>query len=244
MDAFLAAHGPCTRSDGRPWITLTYAQSRDGKISGAHKQSLRLSGPASMHMTHRLRAAHDAILVGVGTILTDDPRLNGRCDYSQAVRIDGYDGPSPRPVVLDSCLRTPPSCRLWQVAASLRPLVLAAAPLCDKEAWNERRRALEAAGAHVRIVRRHGAVLAWEAIIDALAAEGVHALMVEGGAGVIDSLLQSQVVPDVVIVTVAPVLVGEQGYGYTTSWMTQTVWQPVDTLELEPDTVVAWKHVP
>ncbi|WFD27326.1 hypothetical protein MNAN1_002322 [Malassezia nana] len=236
MDAFLAAHRPCTRSDGRPWITLTYAQSRDGKIAGAHKQPLRLSGPASMHMTHRLRAAHDAILVGVGTMLADNPRLN--------VRIDGYDGPSPRPVVLDSSLRTPPSCRLWQVAESLRPLVLAAAPLCDKEAWNERRRALEAAGAHVRILPRHGAVLAWEAIIDALAAEGVRALMVEGGAGVIDGLLQSQVVPDVVIVTVSPVLVGEQGYGYTTSWMTQPVWQPVDLLELEPDTVVAWKHVP
>jgi len=78
MDAFLAAHAPRARADGRPWITLTFAQSQDGKIAGAQKQPLRLSGPASMQMTHKLRAAHDAILVGIGTMLTDDPRLNGR----------------------------------------------------------------------------------------------------------------------------------------------------------------------
>lgn len=77
MEAFLAAHAPRVRADGRPWVTLTFAQSQDNKIAGPQKQVLRLSGPASMQMTHKLRAAHDAILVGVGTMLADDPRLNG-----------------------------------------------------------------------------------------------------------------------------------------------------------------------
>lgn len=73
---WLAAHAPPADA-ARPWITLTFAQSRDGKIAGAGRTPLRLSGDASMHMTHRLRAMHAAILVGVGTILADDPRLNG-----------------------------------------------------------------------------------------------------------------------------------------------------------------------
>lgn len=144
--------------------------------------------------------------------------------------------------MLDSHLRTPPSCRLWHVARSLRPLVLASAPCFkDKEAWEARRAALEAAGAHIRLVPRHGAILAWDAILQVLADEGVRALMVEGGAGVIDSLLQSHTVPDVVIVTVAPKIVGEMGYGYTTQWSSQPAWHKVDSLALEPDTIVAWK---
>lgn len=161
------------------------------------------------------------------------------------MRLDGYQGPSPRPVVLDSHLRTPPTCRLWQVARAHRPLLLAAEPSVDEaKSWNARREALEAAGAHIRIVPRHGATLDWDAILGVLASEGVHALMVEGGAGIIDSLLQSHVVPDVVIVTVAPIVVGEPGYGYTTQLTVQPVWQPVDSLSLAPDTILAWKHQP
>lgn len=161
------------------------------------------------------------------------------------VRLDGYQGPSPRPVVLDSYLRTPPSCRLLQVAKPLGPLLIAAEPRADEaDAWNARRHALEAAGAHIRTVPRHGTTLAWDAILKVLASEGVRALMVEGGAGVIDSLLQSRVVPDVVIVTVSPLVVGELGYGYTTRLSDQSAWQSVQTLALEPDTIVAWNYQP
>ena len=75
-DAWLARYAPQPRQ-GRPWVTLTFAQSQDGKIAGAQKQQLRLSGERSMSMTHRIRSMHDAILVGIGTMMADNPRLNG-----------------------------------------------------------------------------------------------------------------------------------------------------------------------
>jgi riboflavin biosynthesis pyrimidine reductase len=86
----------------RPAITLTYAQTLDGCIATADRRPLDLSGPAAQVMTHRLRSAHDAILVGVGTVLADNPRLTVRL----------AEGPSPRPIVLDSQARTPPDAQL------------------------------------------------------------------------------------------------------------------------------------
>src|SRR5512143_3712545 len=95
----------------RPRITLAYAQSLDGSIAARSGGPLALSGTESMHYTHQLRAAHDAILVGIGTVLGDDPRLN--------VRLTG--GPSPRPIVLDSSLRSPLTARCLE--ANRRPIV-------------------------------------------------------------------------------------------------------------------------
>ena len=57
----------------RPYVTLAYAQSLDGSIAGDRGRPLGLSGPSSLRLTHELRAAHDAILVGIGTVLADDP---------------------------------------------------------------------------------------------------------------------------------------------------------------------------
>ena len=63
---------------GRPRVTISYAQSLDGSIAARPGEPLRLSGSRSLELTHRLRAGHDAILVGIGTVLADDPRLNVR----------------------------------------------------------------------------------------------------------------------------------------------------------------------
>ena len=62
----------------RPVITLSFAQSLDGSITARRGEPTALSGPESTHLTHRLRLAHDAILVGVGTVLADDPLLTAR----------------------------------------------------------------------------------------------------------------------------------------------------------------------
>ena len=82
----------------RPFVSLSYAQSLDGSLAAKPGAPTRLSGTQANELTHRLRAAHDAILVGIGTILADDPQLTVR----------GVPGLQPRPVVLDSRLRTPP----------------------------------------------------------------------------------------------------------------------------------------
>src|SRR5215831_2035198 len=119
----------CQRT-GRPFVTLTYAQSLDGCIAARRGQALHLSGRQSLTLTHRLRAAHDAILVGIGTVLADNPLLNVRL----------VEGKDPQPVIVDSQLRFPLEANLLR-HHSLAPLIAT-----SEQAERDRQRHLEAAG--------------------------------------------------------------------------------------------------
>ncbi|KAJ2707238.1 2,5-diamino-6-(ribosylamino)-4(3H)-pyrimidinone 5'-phosphate reductase [Coemansia sp. IMI 203386] len=182
------------------YVTLTFAQSLDGKIS-LPGQQLLLSGSQAMSMTHHLRATHDGILVGVGTVLTDDPRLNARL-------VLPVDSPGhPRPVILDPRLRFPLSARLLQNPQHNMPWIVAG-PDHDRC----RRAELEALGVCVVIVDHcdsEGRPLV-SAVLQALAQKGIRRLMVEGGAQIIQAFLESQLV-DSLIITIAPTLVGSRG---------------------------------
>jgi riboflavin-specific deaminase-like protein len=170
-------------------VTLAYARSLDGSIAAKPGERTTLSGPESMAYTHRLRAEHDAILVGVGTVLVDNPRLTVRL----------VEGANPQPVVLDSWLRTPLDCAL--VASPVRQLWI----LCDVDAPNDRERALTDRG--VRVLRVYWPAeqpARWPAILDALDSAGIASLMVEGGAQVIASLTRAGLF-DRLSVTIAPV---------------------------------------
>ncbi|TKA61479.1 hypothetical protein B0A49_10273 [Cryomyces minteri] len=198
----------------RPFTTLTFATSLDSALALAPSTPTPLSGPASKAMTHYLRARHDAILVGVGTALADDPSLN--CRLAGA----GVQG-QPRPVVLDPRAR-------WDVAAS-RALGLARAGrgrapwvvvAADVDA--RQREALEAGGgAYLTLpaaaasapAAREPAAFAWEDVLALLAARGIASVMVEGGGAVINALLLPQHAPlvDAVVVTIAPTWLGRGG---------------------------------
>ncbi|KAJ2798910.1 2,5-diamino-6-(ribosylamino)-4(3H)-pyrimidinone 5'-phosphate reductase [Coemansia guatemalensis] len=190
----------------RPAVTLTFAQSLDGKISRVDRRLL-LSGEESSAMTHRLRAIHDGILVGIGTVLFDDPQLSVRLLPVSELS----DVRHPQPIVLDSKLRTPLTARLLtgpQSNPRLHPPWIVTGPGYDRQ----RRVELERAGARVVVVddcdeSGHPRLTA---ITAALRRLGIRRLMVEGGARVIQSFLESQLV-DVLIVTIAPVLVGSSG---------------------------------
>jgi len=178
------------RAGKRPFVTLTYAQSVDGCIAAQVDQPLAISGPQSRGLTHELRAAHDAILVGIGTVLADDPRLTVRL----------VDARNPRPVVLDSRLRFPLDARLL---AGSEPWIVT-----SEDADPRRQAALEAAGAGVlRLPLSAPGRISLEHLLSELAGRGVYSLMVEGGAAVISSFLASRLV-DHLVVTVAPILVG------------------------------------
>lgn len=179
------------RRTGRPLVTLTYAQSLDGSITARRGQPLALSGPQSLGLTHQLRAAHDAILVGIGTVLADDPSLTVRLS----------PGDHPQPVVLDSSLRTPLQSRL--VAEPVRPLWIA-----TREAPADRRSALAERG--VQLLNLPGSPadgVSLPALLSLLAERGVASLMVEGGAKVIASFLRQRLVNQVLL-TVSPCFVG------------------------------------
>lgn len=176
---------------GRPLVTLSYAQSMDGSISHVRGQPLALSGPESLAYTHRLRDAHDAILVGIGTVLADDPRLTVR----------SIAGKDPQPVILDSRLRIPMQARLW--GHPRRPWIFSA-PGPDPA----RKAGIQARGGAVHeIPSSSGRFLDLSAVLDRLGALQVRSLMVEGGAAVITSFLSSGLV-DQVAITIAPLFVG------------------------------------
>ena len=184
-------HAPPHKNSNRPAITLSYAQSLDGSITVQRGQPAAISGPHSLKFTHQLRAAHDAILVGIGTVLADDPRLTVRL----------ADGKNPQPIVLDTHLQLPLHARLLQ---NKQPPWIAAGETanCHKQA------ALEAAGARVwRFPLNHQGQVNLHAVLAKLAAEQIETVMVEGGATVITNFLAAQLV-DRVILTVAPRFIG------------------------------------
>src|SRR5262245_41131118 len=125
-----------TSQTERPFVTVSYAQSLDGSISDVPGKTLRLSNLQSQTLTHHIRARHDAILVGINTILVDDPRLT--------VRLAA--GEDPVPVILDSFLRLPLNARILRERRG-RPIIVAT----TTDACATREADLRAAG--VEIIR-------------------------------------------------------------------------------------------
>ncbi len=188
LPAVSAAHHAKT---GLPLVTLSYAQSLDGSIAAKRGEALGLSGPESLKLTHRLRSKHDAILVGIGTVLSDNPRLTVRL----------VNGENPRPIVVDSLLRIPLDCRLFQ--NSVTPWVAA-----TDQHPAARREALEATGAHVLTIRSdNNGQVDLLSLLKLLGQMGIVSLMVEGGSRIITSFLLCRLV-DYLVLTVVPVMVG------------------------------------
>lgn len=167
----------------RPVVTLSWAQSARGAIAAAGGARTALSGPESLALTHRLRALHDAILVGITTVLTDDPLLSVRL----------VEGPQPQPVVLDSRLRFPPGAKML-ARADRKPWIFHArnrAGLAGAE--------LERRGAVLFAVTRGRDGLDLGEVLSALAGAGVSSLMVEGGARVLRAFIAAGLAAQVVV---------------------------------------------
>jgi GTP cyclohydrolase II len=192
IQVLLASAPVHRRRTGRPFVTLSYAQSLDGSIAARPGRPLALSGSQSLVLTHWLRAAHDAILVGIGTVLADNPRLNVRL-------IPG--GKHPQPVVVDSRLRFPPYAHL------LRTNGLAPWIATGEKADRHRQEALEAAGARVLRLPGGNGWVNLAVLLERLGDWGINSLMVEGGAQIITSFIAAKLI-DQMVITIAPLLVG------------------------------------
>lgn len=163
-------------------------------------------------MTHWMRTMHDAILVGVGTALNDDPQLNTRHLPPSA-----HPYHLPRPVILDTHLRLKSTCKLllnYQQGRGRRPWVICAEPKEASE-WNERSAVLQKAGARVIPIPMdpEDGLLSIPSLIKKLGELDVRSLMVEGGARIIQSFLAKAVI-DTIIITTAPKVVGEEGISH------------------------------
>jgi diaminohydroxyphosphoribosylaminopyrimidine deaminase/5-amino-6-(5-phosphoribosylamino)uracil reductase len=183
--------------DGRPHVMLKLAVSADGKAGLAGRRPAVITGEAARDRVHRLRAMYDAILIGVGTALADDPELT--------CRLPGMIGRSPVRAVLDSALKLPLDGRLARGAREV-PLWVVTAPA----AAVAREDALRERGAEVlRVDGAHGRPdLA--AVLKLLAARGITRLMVEGGPTVAAAFIAADLVDEAALLR-APVTIGPDG---------------------------------
>lgn len=179
---------------GRPWVTMKVAMTLDGKIATRTGASRWITGPESRLKAHELRDTHDAVLVGIGTVLADDPALT--------TRLPGNRGRDPVRVILDSRLRIPLTAKVLHLPSSAPTLVAttAAAPA-------EVRERLQAMGVEVLIFPEEDGRVAWEPLLAELAGRQLTSILVEGGAGVNASALACGVV-DKVVTFIAPKIFG------------------------------------
>jgi diaminohydroxyphosphoribosylaminopyrimidine deaminase/5-amino-6-(5-phosphoribosylamino)uracil reductase len=179
---------------GRPHVTLKSAATLDGKIADVHGASQWITGSAARVEAHRLRSETDAIVVGIGTVLADDPALT--------VRLDGPWPREPLRVVLDSTARTPPGARLITSGTPDRAVIALGADPPDARVDG-----LRAAGA--RLVRCPGADgrVSPRGLLDALYAMEVRGVLIEGGAEVGAAFVEAGLV-DRVAMLFAPKLLG------------------------------------
>lgn len=178
---------------GLPLVTLKLAVSLDGRLADAGGQSQWLSAPPARKDVQRLRRGADAILVGVRTVLADDPRLTRR---------PAPAGVQPWRVVADTHGRTPPDCRLLNDDVVARTIIATTA-MCPPA----RRRAYERSGAQVWVLPRRGAHLDPSALMRCLGDAGVMQVLCEGGGTLAGGLLAADLV-DRVVLYVCPLWLG------------------------------------
>jgi diaminohydroxyphosphoribosylaminopyrimidine deaminase / 5-amino-6-(5-phosphoribosylamino)uracil reductase len=172
--------------DHRPHVMLKLAVSRDDKIAGAERKRVTITGEAAKARMHLLRAQSDAILVGIGTVLADDPLLT--------CRLPGMEARSPVRVVLDRALRMQGNSRLVR-SARATPLWVMTSDLAEAPAATM----LGAAGAEVirletTAMPRSGLDL--QAVLHALAGKGITRLLVEGGARIASAFVSAGLVDE------------------------------------------------
>jgi diaminohydroxyphosphoribosylaminopyrimidine deaminase/5-amino-6-(5-phosphoribosylamino)uracil reductase len=185
-------------SHGRPMVTLKLASSLDGRIATHGGESRWITGQPARRLAHLLRRQHDAVAVGSGTVLADDPLLT--------VRLPGLEEPPPLRVVVDGRLRTPLTARLVS-HADAAPTLLVALDGADPV----RRRAFAACGVEVAEIPADGdGLLDLAAMLRLLGDRGITRLLVEGGATLAASLLRARLV-DRIAWFRSPGLIGGDG---------------------------------
>jgi len=174
-------------------VTVKFAQSLDGRIATATGDSKWITGEAARRFAHQLRSEHDAILVGIGTVLADDPQLTVRL-------IEGRD---PLRVVVDTNLRTPLTARVLANGAAAGTLIV-----CAESAHRARVEAVQELGGEVLRLAANETGIDIGELLEALGRRGITSVLVEGGRQMITSFLSARAV-DRVIAIVAPKIIGK-----------------------------------
>ncbi|MFC7230609.1 2,5-diamino-6-(ribosylamino)-4(3H)-pyrimidinone 5'-phosphate reductase [Saliphagus sp. GCM10025308] len=178
-------------------VVVNAAMSADGKLSSRRREQVRISGEADFDRMDALRTASDAIVVGVGTVLADDPHLIVKNDERRQRRLEAGESPSPARVVVDSSGRTPPDAAVLDDDAETYVCVTEDAPAETVDALAERATVVPAGTGRVDLREAFAA----------LESVGLESIMVEGGGELIFSLVETDLI-DELRVFVGPRLIG------------------------------------
>ncbi len=182
---------------GRPWVLFKSAMTLDGKVATRSGDSKWISGEESREMAHRWRASVDAVVVGIGTALADDPQLTAR-----PAGLPAESSTQPRRVVFDSLARLPPNSQLVAAAAEI-PLTV----VVSRAAARSDTDALEAAGVQVFVATGENEPARVRSALDQLGAMGVASVLLEGGPHLAGAFLDAEEI-DEVRLFLAPLLLG------------------------------------
>jgi 3,4-dihydroxy 2-butanone 4-phosphate synthase/GTP cyclohydrolase II len=176
----------------RPVVSLSFAQSLDGSIASENGTTTLISGRRSLKLTHGLRAVHKSILIGIGTVLIDDPQLTVRLK----------DGDNPVPIILDSRLRISADARVLN-QTDAKPVIVT-----TEEANQQTFQKLESKGVRIIQTRANGSGrINIEEMLTRIFEMNITSVMVEGGSEIITSFLQSRSV-DLMLLTISPDFLG------------------------------------
>ena len=206
--------------DGRPHVTLKLAISADGKAAGAGRQRVAISGNAVRDRVHLMRARSDAIMIGVGTALADDPVLT--------CRLPGMAKMSPTRVVLDAGLRLPIQSRLVATAGETPLWIIGGegAPAASETAARQ-------CGVEVLLVAEKQGRLDLRAVLSLLAKRDITRLMIEGGPTVASALIEADLVDEAIFFH-SPLVIGQEGLPALEPRPVQLLRQHLERVSSEP----------
>ncbi|MTI84573.1 MAG: bifunctional diaminohydroxyphosphoribosylaminopyrimidine deaminase/5-amino-6-(5-phosphoribosylamino)uracil reductase RibD [Firmicutes bacterium] len=177
-----------------PFVVAKAAMSLDGKIATRTGDSQWITGNESLEQAHRLRDRYDSILVGIGTVLSDNPSLT--------TRLPGKEGRDPVRIILDSYARTPPQCKMLTQNSFATTYIIV-----SKDAQRESLKRLEAAGARIVILNNDSDGIDVDELLRWLGEQQISSILVEGGSSIHGSFFARGIV-DKVAWFVAPKIIG------------------------------------
>ena len=183
-----------------PFVTLKYAQTLDGKIATQKKDSQWISSPSSLRYSHRWRSQNQAVLVGVGTVLADDPRLTVRLVI----------GKNPIRVIVDSRLRIPLTSNILKTKEDSKIIIATTSSASRKRILEFEKRGID-----VWIIKKNrNNQVDLKDLLSKLGEKNIKSLLVEGGAKIITSFLE-QKLADRMIILIAPKIIGKGIFSVT-----------------------------
>ncbi|KAA6205868.1 MAG: bifunctional diaminohydroxyphosphoribosylaminopyrimidine deaminase/5-amino-6-(5-phosphoribosylamino)uracil reductase RibD [Candidatus Tokpelaia sp.] len=223
----------CRRKFARPAVTAKLAVSADGFIGRLGEGKIAISGAKAQQEVHRLRAAHDAVLIGIGTALADNPRLDCRLSAGQKPELPPR---LPVRVVLDTDLRLSCNSHLAQTAGS-QPVWI----FCGRQAPAASKAQLQQAGCRVFTCESRNAALNIEQVLALLAAEGINSVLLEGGAKLMQAFWDKALV-DRLIMFQTPLIIGAGGYKKP-DFGSKNGYERVETRCFGDDVKETWLHL-